>query len=55
MVIATGAAIKFGVYGFSDKRWKALAQEREVPHMTPSSSVEKNKHRILRIVEKLST
>jgi phage terminase large subunit GpA-like protein len=53
MVIATGAAIKFGVYGFSDKRWKTLAQEREVPHMTPLSSVEKNNQRILRIIEKL--
>jgi phage terminase large subunit GpA-like protein len=53
MVIATGAAIKFGIYGFSDKRWKTLAQEREVPHMTPLSSVEKNNQRILRIIEKL--
>jgi phage terminase large subunit GpA-like protein len=55
MVIATGAAIKFGVYGISDKRWKSLAQEREVPHMTPLSSVEKNNQRILRIIEKLPT
>jgi phage terminase large subunit GpA-like protein len=31
IIQATGAALKFGVYGMSDASWYALAQERETP------------------------
>jgi phage terminase large subunit GpA-like protein len=56
MVIATGAAIKRGVYGYSDKTWARLAQERETPASAgpPLSQRERDGQRIVRIVEQLT-
>jgi phage terminase large subunit GpA-like protein len=55
MVIATGAAIKYGVYGYSDKTWSRLTQERETPRSIPPGGIPKNKdgQRIVRIIERL--
>ena len=55
MIIATGAAIKYGVYGFSDKTWSRLSQEREVPRSIPPGGIPKNRDgkRILEIIKRL--
>lgn len=56
MIIATGAAIKFGVYGMSDKTWGRIAQERETPRATPpdGGNLNKDGRRLVRIIDQLA-
>ncbi len=37
MIIATGAALRFGVYGFADTRWAELKAERTKPSARPEA------------------